>query len=177
MVDDRRFEPVRARPRRLRWVCWISAACVVAVFTAVALALGAHTGGGAAFRTADQVAMVVLGLMIAGAILAFTRPRLEADHEGVRIRNVVGGYRLPWGLVRAVRFDDGSPWASLELVDDDQVAVMAVQAADKEYAVVTVQALRQLLRRHREGPPGDAAGSGTAGQPGPLSPDGPGSSG
>lgn len=154
-------EAVHARPRRLRRVCWLAACAVVALFTGVALLLGIRTGDGPAFPVADQVAMVLLGVLIAAAVLAFTRPRLDADAEGVRIRNVVGGYRLPWSVVRAVRFDDGSPWASLELVDDDLVAVMAVQAADGDRAVAAVRRLRALLRHHQgHGRAGPATGAG-----------------
>ena len=95
--------------------------------------------------------MVILGLLIAAGILAVARPRVEADDWGVRVKNIVGGYRLPWGIVRAVRFDDGAAWASLELADDDTVPVMAIQAADKEYAVDAVRGLRALLERYGTG--------------------------
>jgi hypothetical protein len=83
----------------------------------------------------------VLGAL---AILAFIRPRVEADARGIRIRNLVAGYDLPWEVVRAVRFDRGSPWASLELRDDEVVQVMAVQVMDKQYALDAVRALRRL---------------------------------
>jgi len=62
----------------------------------------------------------------------------------IKIRNVVGGYDLPWSVVRAVRFDRNSPWATLELTNDEQVSVHALQAADKDYAVDGVRALRAL---------------------------------
>ncbi|MBX6721880.1 MAG: PH domain-containing protein, partial [Dactylosporangium sp.] len=62
--------------------------------------------------------------------------------------NVIGGYELPWEVVRAVRFERGAPWVSLELVDDDLVAVMAIQRADKEHAVAAARALRAMLRRY-----------------------------
>lgn len=142
-------EVMRARPQRLRVVCWVSAAAIVAFFAAVATALRGDTEGGGTFTVGDQLAMVGLGVLLAGGVLALTRPRVEADEHGLRIRNVVGGYELPWDVVRAVRFDDHSPWASLELLDDDTVAVMAVQANDKAYAVEAVRALRRLHAEHR----------------------------
>jgi hypothetical protein len=88
--------------------------------------------------------MIGLGVLIALGILAFLRPRVVADAEHIRIRNVVGGYDLPWSAVRAVRFDRNSPWAMLEMNDDDTVSIHALQAADKEYAVEGVRALRAL---------------------------------
>jgi hypothetical protein len=148
MIDSRGAsadETVTARPRRLRVVCWVCAASVVVVFTLVATALRGGTEGGGAFAAGDQGAMVGLGLLLAAGVLMISRPRLVADARGLRIRNIIGGYELPWAVVRAVRFDDRSPWLSLELADDDTVAVMAVQAADKERAVAVVRRLRAML--------------------------------
>src|SRR4029078_8482177 len=81
-------------------------------------------------------------------ILMFTRPRIEADGRGIRVRNLIGGYDLPGGGVRWGQFRRGAPRATLELQDDDLVSLMAVQAADKAYAVATVRALRALLATH-----------------------------
>jgi hypothetical protein len=150
---DASTEPleVRARPQRLRILCWVSATVIVALFTLVATALRGGTEGGGSFAAGDQAAMVGLGVLLAAGVLAISRPRLSADARGLRIRNIVGGYELPWTVVRAVRFDDHAPWASLELADDERVAVMAVQAADKEYAVAAVRRLRALLAAHGAG--------------------------
>jgi len=137
--------PVVFRPRRIRWVAGFSAAAVVVLFTVLSFGLHGSTGDTMGqFRRGDQTAMIGLGVLIGLGILAFTRPRVSADGTGVRIRNVVGGYDLPWAAVRAVRFDRNSPWATLELHDDETVSVHALQAADKEYAVEGVRALRAL---------------------------------
>jgi hypothetical protein len=136
---------VEFRPRRIRWVAGISAAGVVVLFTALSFGLHGATGEGPGqFARGDQAAMIGLGVLAGLGILAFTRPRVRADATGVRIRNVVGSYELPWSVVRAVRFDRNSAWAMLELHDDETVAVHALQAVDKEYAVDGVRALRAL---------------------------------
>lgn len=140
---------LQARPQRLRRVCWASAAAIVLVFTGLALILRRSADHGVVFHTGDQVAMAGLGWLMAAGVLAFTRPRVEADERHIRIRNVVGSYDLPWEVVRSVRFDLNSPWVTLDLADDDQVAVMAVQAADKNYALVAVTGLRELLAASR----------------------------
>lgn len=137
--------PVVFRPRRIRWVAAGLAVAVVLLFTVLSFGLHGSTGDTMGqFRRGDQGAMVGLGVLIALGILAFTRPRVTADAEHIRVRNVVGGYDLPWAAVRAVRFDRNSPWATLELHDDETVSVHALQAADKEYAVEGVRALRAL---------------------------------
>ena len=136
------------RPRRIRWVAGSLAAAVVVLFTAVSFGLRGSAGfeNSGQFRRGDQAAMIGLGVLIALGILAFTRPRVSADADGIKIRNVVGGYELPWSVVRAVRFDRHSAWATLELYDDEQVSLHALQAADKEYAVDGVRTLRALHR-------------------------------
>jgi len=136
---------VTIRPIRIRRVCWVLAPIVVIVFVVLGLALsGPISEGRAVFQASDRVAMMGLGVLAALAILAFTRPKVTADGARIKIQNVIGGYDLPWQVVRAVRFDRGSPWLTLELHDDDVIAVMAVQAADRERAVDGARALREL---------------------------------
>jgi hypothetical protein len=129
----------------------VSAIAVVIVFTTISFGLHGSLGEGVAgtFQRGDQAAMIGLGLLAAFGILMFARPRVVADEHGLHVRNVLGGYDLPWEIIRAVRFSRGSPWATVELEDDDVVTVLAVQAADKEYAVEAVRSLRALLESHR----------------------------
>lgn len=137
------------RPRRVRWVAGVAATAVLAVSVVAAVLLRA-TPTGVYFRFADQVAMVIIGLLLAAGVLLLARPRLRADAEGVEVRNVLLTRRLPWEAVLAVSFPDGAPWARLELPGDEYLAVMAVQAVDREQAVWAVRALRELHERHRE---------------------------
>jgi Bacterial PH domain len=145
---------VRARPVRLRRVAAVAAVAIVAVFVVVALLLRRGSSGeGVQFGPGDQVAMVALGLLLAGGVLLLARPSLVADRDGVQVRNIFGSHQVPWELVREVAFRDGSPWATLELVDDDRLALLAVQAADGERAVRAVSGLRALhASRTREAP-------------------------
>lgn len=154
--------PLLLRPVRLLRVARVAAALVVGVFVVVAIALGSAGEGPVRpgqlrFGLADQLAMVGLGLLAAGAILLFTRPRVLADDDGLLVRNVLGETRLPWQVVLAVRLDEGEPWASLDLADDDQLALMALQANDGQHAVDGVLALRRLLAASREPGPADGA--------------------
>jgi hypothetical protein len=145
---------VSAVPRRLRLICVCAAVAIMTVMTVVAVLLKSSTTGVVAFQTGDQVAMVGLGLALAAGVLWLARPRVDADAEGVAVRNVVGSYRLPWSFVQAVRFDRHSPWASLLLTNGEEVAVLAVQAADKQRALDAVQGLRAL---HAAATPADAS--------------------
>jgi hypothetical protein len=144
------MEPVVVRPRKLLWVCRAAAGGLVVVFGVVALLLPGRQGDSAgAFGPGDQIAFFCIGLLLAWAALQFTRVRVAADATGIRIRNYVGEKVLPWQVVAAVRLDDGAPWASLDLHDDDTVALLAVQANDGRHAVDAVLALRALLAASR----------------------------
>jgi hypothetical protein len=140
---------VVSRPVTLTRVAWGVAVMVVGVFTVVAVALGGGPEGDAQFRLPDQVAMVLLGIVLACAVLSLTRARVVADASGVRVRNVVGERLFPWQVVRAVRMDDGASWASLDLQDDDTVALLGIQSNDGDRAIDAVLALRRLLAESR----------------------------
>jgi hypothetical protein len=143
---------VTARPHRLRVVAWVCAVAIVAVFSLVATALTGQTEGGGAFGRGDQLSMVGLGVLMAAGVLLFTRPRVWADQKGVRVRNVLASYELPWEIVRGVRFNDSSPWAALDLEDDDTVALMAIQRSDHAQSLVAIRGLRALHAEHQRRP-------------------------
>lgn len=136
---------VEFRPKKIRLVAGVSAAFLVVVFTVVGLLLG-DTPTGVIFRTSDQVAMILLGVLLACGVLLLTRPRVRADAEGVEVRNVVTAHRFTWQQVLHVSFPDGASWARLELPDDEYVSIMAIQAVDRDHAVSAVRALRDLHR-------------------------------
>lgn len=140
---------VVVRPRRLRQVCVGLAVVVLLVFGGVSVALGA--GSEPTFHLADQLGMFGMGVLVAIGLLLLGRVRVEADLAGIRIRNPLGDQALPWQVVRSVRLDDGAAWASLELHDDDTVALLAVQTNDGDAAVEAVLSLRDLLHRSRAG--------------------------
>ena len=135
------------RPRRTRWVAVLLAVALVTAFGVVAVLLR-RTDTGVYFQLADQVAMGLVGVFLGAATLLFTRPRLRADATGVYVRNVIGTHRLPWALVLRVSFPEGASWARLELPDDEYLAVMAIQAVDKQHAVSAIRELRELHRRY-----------------------------
>jgi len=140
---------LQVRPRRVRRVAGAVAGLIVIGFTSVALLLTGNSTG-VYFRPADQVAMVVFGLLLAGAVLLATRPRLRVGPHGVAVRNVLGEQVFPWTIVQAVSFPPGASWARLELPEDEYVAVLAIQAADGERAVTAMAQVRELHRTFTE---------------------------
>jgi len=129
----------------MRVACAGAAAVVVVAMLYAALTLQSSSTGVVAFGPVDQVAIACLGLLLGAGLLWLGRSRVDADAEGIRWRNVAMSHELPWSVVRAVRFDRKSSWATLLLRNDDEVALFAVQAVDKERAVAAVEGLRALL--------------------------------
>jgi len=149
---------VSAVPHRMRLVCAVIAAVVVVGMVLAGLFLKvSDPTGDVSFRTGDQVALIGLGLLIGAGILLLGRPRVDADADGVRVRNILGSHRMGWAHVRSVRFDRNSMWASLSLTSGEEIAVLAVQAVDGERAAAAVEGLRALLDANRPaaepGPP------------------------
>ncbi|WP_236792090.1 PH domain-containing protein [Amycolatopsis sp. GM8] len=132
------------RPHRATWVSVVMAVFLVAAFSVVAALLrGSNTG--AIFEVSDQIAMVGIGIVLAGGALLFATPRVRADAEGIEVRNVIFlTRRYNWLEVLSVSFPDGTSFARLELPEDEYTGVVAIQAVDRDRAVEAVRALRRL---------------------------------
>lgn len=137
----------QARPRRALRVAMVAAVVLIVVFSVVG-ALLRNTPTGVYFRVSDQVAMMLVGMLLAGGALLFARPRVRAGAQGVEVRNLLGPRLVPWELVLRVSFPDGAPWARLELPDDEYIAIMAIQSADGRYAVQAIRGLRAVHAEH-----------------------------
>ncbi|WP_232663656.1 PH domain-containing protein [Pseudonocardia sp. TRM90224] len=138
-----RAAAVVLRPRKVLIAAWVGAVVVVAVFAVLAVILR-NTATGVYFTVADQVAVVLLGIFIAGGFLLVARPRVRADANGIEVRNILMTRTYPWADVQRVAFPDGASWARLDLPDDEYIPVMAVQAVDGARAVEGMRALRAL---------------------------------
>ena len=143
-------EVVVVRPRRVLRFAWVGAVVTVASFVAIAVVLR-NSDTGVYFRLADQVAMVLLGLFIAGGVLLLARPRVRADAAGIEVRNILVTRYVPWELVTGVAFPDGASWARLDLPDDEYLAVLAIQAVDGARAVEGIRRVRALHAAARAG--------------------------
>ena len=105
------------------------------------------------FQTADQVAMALLGVVIAGVVLLFARPRLRIGAAGLSVRNLLGDKLVPWTDVVDVSFPPGARWARVDLPDDEYIPLMAIQAVDKSRAVEAMDTVRALMDKYRAGAP------------------------
>jgi hypothetical protein len=145
MSDDWDLE---VRPHMTPYFAYGAAAVIVISAVAVGVLLKISSTG-VIFQTADQIAMALLGVVIAGAVLLFARPRMRIGAPGVAVRNLFGYRLIPWSDVVGVTFPRGARWARVDLPDDEYVPVMAIQAVDKERAVDAMDRVRGLLVRYR----------------------------
>ena len=136
------------RPHLAPLFAYGAAFVIAAAHIAVGFLLKIKSSG-VIFQTADQVAIAVLGLVIAGVILLFARPRLRIGPSGVSVRNLLGDKLVPWDEVEGVSFHKGARWARLDLPDDEYIPVMAIQAVDKGRAVDAMDTVRTLLTKYR----------------------------
>lgn len=134
------------KPRMMSMTARIVAA-VIAV-AGVVVAVFNDRASGAYLRTADQVAMGALAVIIAGAVLLLTRPRVKVGRAGLAVRNILGYRLLPWAEVVDVSFPPGKRWARVELDYDEYVPAVAIQSVDREQAVAAMDVIRDLMDRY-----------------------------
>jgi amino acid permease len=140
---------VRARPHRTATIAWTASAVVLVVFVLTAVVMK-HYNAGASFSDKDQIATVVIGIVLALLLIMPTYPRLVADEQSVRIRSFLGNYRtVPWSVIVDVRFPAKVRFAQLVLPGEETLAIYAVQRWDKDRAVEAMDGLRALFAATR----------------------------
>lgn len=139
---------VDVRPHLTPYFAYAAAAIIVAAHVVVGLLLKVSSTG-VIFRTADQVAIAMVGVVIGAVVTLFARPRLRIGPSGVAVRNLLTYRVIPWSDVVGVSFPLGARWARLDLPDDEYIPIMAIQAIDKDRAVDAMDRVRSALAHYR----------------------------
>jgi hypothetical protein len=139
---------LQVRPHLTTYFAYGAAILILAAHVVVGVLLKARSTG-VVFQTADQFAIAGLGVVIAGAVLLFARPRLRVGKNGLAVRNMLGEKLIAWPDVVGVSFPMGARWARVDLPDDEYVPLMAIQSVDKERAVAAMDRVRELVSRYR----------------------------
>jgi hypothetical protein len=139
---------LEVRPHLTPYFAYGAAVLIAAAHIAVGFLLKVGSTG-VVFQTADQVAIGLLGVIIACVVLLFARPRLRVGPAGVAVRNLLTYRVIPWSDVVDVTFPRGARWARVDLPDYEYVPVMAIQAVDKDRAVEAMDKVRELIVRYR----------------------------
>ncbi|TKJ19937.1 PH domain-containing protein [Blastococcus sp. CCUG 61487] len=135
---------VTAVPRKLRLFLVLLALVVLAVTTVIVVTLPSTTNTVVDYGVVDQVALAGIGILLAVGVLLLGRSRLDADADGIHVRNLFVHHRFTWHQVRAVRFERTSAWGALALENGDEISLLGLQVADGEDAVRAIEGLRAL---------------------------------
>jgi hypothetical protein len=149
-VTEKEQWDLQVRPHYAPYFAYGAAFVIAAAHITVGFLLKIGSSG-VIFRTADQVAIGMLGVIIGGLVLLFARPRLRVGPSGIAVRNLLAYRLIPWSEVVDVSFQNGARWARVDLPDDEYVPAMAIQAVDKQRAVDAMDRVRELVLRYRDG--------------------------
>ncbi|MCH9729844.1 MAG: PH domain-containing protein [Actinomycetia bacterium] len=147
-AGDNNSWDIQVRPYLTPIFAYGAAVMIFAAHVVVGVLLK-ESSTGVIFRTADQVAIAMVGAVIAVFVCLLARPRLRVGPSGVAVRNLFGYRLFPWDQVLGVSFPPGARWARLDLPDDEYIAVMAIQAVDKGRAVDSMERVRAAVRRYQ----------------------------
>jgi hypothetical protein len=136
-----------ARPHRSARTSVVVAVVLFLIFTIGGIWLR-HGSTGVTFQRSDQIAMIVLGVLLAGSALLFTRPRLRAGRDGVLVRNLFSDKPIPWEMIRGLSFPDGKAWGRIELPADEYIPVLALRTNDKHHTIAAGDHFRTLLAKY-----------------------------
>lgn len=137
------------RSRRGRLMATVMAAVSVVLFVVLALLVAGPDAGGD-WVVADRIMMAVLGIGLALVLWRWAAIKAVPDTDGITVQNLIGSRHIPWSQIGDVTFEEGDPWASLQLRDTETVAVMAIQRADGPGARVEAQRLADLVAASRQ---------------------------
>ncbi len=143
------------RPRRLQVLGALMAFALVALTVVFWLALPASVR--VSFSVSQRLTLLAVLALLVGVIVALVTSSVRADADGLRIRNGLRTYTVPWARVHKVILRTGDPWAQLLLtpadgtpfevdLDAEKRQLMGIQTVDGPRAHAAVAELR---RRHR----------------------------
>ena len=136
------------RPRRLR-ITVIALAVLIMLAHIVWAVILVRGDTGVTFSVADQLAFVVIGIVLAGAVLTLLRVRVRAGAPGVEIR---GPWRVrvwSWDHVVGLTFPRSSYWPRLELPAYEHIGIWAIQSVDGPDAAEAMRRLREVIREYK----------------------------
>ena len=99
------------------------------------------------FTVLQRITLVLFGLLFALVGWTLGRSRVTATADGLVVVNGLKRRELAWEQVLVVNFPPSAPWATVDLADGTEMAVMAFQSSDGARARAGVRELRALVDR------------------------------
>ncbi|EFP59174.1 PH domain-containing protein [Dermacoccus nishinomiyaensis] len=136
-------------PRRGRAMAFTAAALSVVVFGIVAFVL-VPGGGATGWTTMDKWSLFFLGCAIGWMLSRWGLVKAVPNERGLKVRNLILTREIEWAEILGVQFGGGRAWATLDLADTEQLAVMAIQRADGPSAEAEASRLAALVEVARQ---------------------------
>jgi hypothetical protein len=148
------------RPRRLRLIVIIASPTLVALMLLGWFALPREIR--VLFTTSQLLTLIGLLAVIIFVLATAAASYVRADATGLRIRNGLRRYEVPWSRVHKIIMRPGDPWALALLkpadgrpfevdVDAEKRQLMGIQASDGPAARRGVEQLRHWQESQRSG--------------------------
>ena len=149
-----------ARPHRVRVITIVATLALCTLTHRLVLATGEIR---ALFTLSQRLTLLgVLAMLVLGMV-ALASSYVRADATGLRIRNGLRVYAVPWARVHKIILRPGDPWALVLLTpadgrpfeadfDAEKRQLMGIQAVDRRLATAAVNELRVRHRRFQAAP-------------------------
>jgi hypothetical protein len=148
------------RPRRLRLIAIIASPTLVALMLLGWFALPREIR--VLFTTSQLLTLVGLLAVIIFVLATVAASYVRADAAGLRIRNGLRRYDVPWSRLHKIILRPGDPWALALLrpadgrpfevdLDAEKRQLMGIQASDGPAARQGVEQLKQRQQSYRTG--------------------------
>ena len=145
-----------ARPHRVRMIVIIATVALCALTAIGWFLLPAAIR--ALFTLSQLLTLLAVLAFLVAVMVALASSYVRADATGLRIRNGLRVYAVPWERIQKIILRPGDPWALLLLrpadgrpfeadLDADKRQMMAIQAVDGPLATKAVDELRIRHRR------------------------------
>ena len=145
MNDDWDFEH---RPRRMRHAV-IALAVLILIIHSVWAVILVRGDTGVMLGAPDQLAFVVIGLILAGVLLTLLRIRVRAGERGVELRGPRRVKVWGWEDIVGMTFPVSSIFPRLELPAYEHAGIWAIQSFDRQEGVEAMSRLREVVRHYK----------------------------
>lgn len=100
----------------------------------------------AQFTPVQILTLIFFLALLVGLALGIGLSYVRADGAGLRFRNGIKTYDVPWSQIRAFRYREGDPWPFvLVRTEVEQHPLLGIQRSDRGYAEQCVAELRERL--------------------------------
>ncbi len=130
------------RPVRGTWIAGVLGVAVTLGGIALAVALP-----GDQFGVMDRLIAGGIGIAAGIFLSRFATIHARPEADGLWVRNLGPGERVPWEDIEAIRFSQGMPFPRLDLSNGMDMTLMAIQRSDGERSVQEAQRLADLIGR------------------------------